>query len=64
MKYNTYQDYIEAARKHFEDKKDLKVPVEYMLLSEEMFNLFNGTINFGPKQNCCNCDGNDCCSKN
>ena len=47
MKFNTYSEYVSAAMSHFGSKTNLKVPPEYMILSEEMFNLFNGSINFG-----------------
>jgi hypothetical protein len=47
MKFETYQDYVTAATEYFSQKKELKVPVEYMIFSEEMFQLFNGNIEFG-----------------
>ena len=48
MKFNNYLEYCEAAKKYFASKSDLKVPAEYMILSQEMFDLFNGRIDFGP----------------
>lgn len=59
MKYDTYEAYVAAATEYFSNKKDLKVPVEYMIFSKEIFELFNGNIQFGT--GCCG-DGNcgDC----
>lgn len=57
MKFDTYEEYIEKAKEHY-SKKDIKIPVEYMFLSEEMFNLFNGSIQFGVsscEQKCQDC---------
>ena len=48
MKFENYETYRDAATKHFGSLKDLKVPVEYMILTREMFDLFNGKIDFGP----------------
>jgi len=57
MKFDTYTDYVNTAQAHFSSKTNLKVPPEYMILSEEMFNLFNGTISFGTgdtsSKGCC-----------
>lgn len=62
MKFESYQEYEKAAREYF-STKDLKIPVEYMILSLEMFNMFNGNISFGPGtqntegcENCENCN--------
>lgn len=62
MKFETYESYVEAAKKHFASKKDIKVPVEYLILSKELFDLFNGYIQFGvggcdKKCDNCTCGG-------
>lgn len=75
MKFKSYQEYIEAATEYFSGKTNLKVPVEYMLLSEEMYNLFNGDIKFGAGEDkstektgnggCCGkCEGGRCNPEN
>lgn len=48
MKYNSYKEYVEDAKKFYKNRSGLKVPVERMILSEELFNLFDGVIEFGP----------------
>ncbi len=65
MKYESYAEYVKAATEYFSKKEELTIPVEYMLLSEDMFNLFKGDIKFGQtnpnapqKTGCCGqCDG-------
>jgi hypothetical protein len=57
MKYETYDQYVKAAKEYF-SKKDLKgVTAEMLTLSEDKFNAFNGVIEFGPGSvhvtNCC-----------
>ena len=56
MKFDSYDDYVEATKKHYSGK-DIKIPVEIMILSEKMFDLFKGNINFGVgcRENCENC---------
>jgi len=46
MKFNNYQEYVEASKEHFKYSK-LTVPVELMILSENIFNHFDGVIEFG-----------------
>ena len=54
MNFENYEAYKKAATEYYSSNKDLKVPVAYMILSEEMFKLFNGTINFGLSKSPCN----------
>lgn len=53
MTFTTYKEYVEAATEYFSNKPELKIPVEYMIFSEELFNLFNGNIEFVNPSNCC-----------
>lgn len=57
MKYQTYEQYVEKATAYYSGKKDLKIPVEYMIFTKEMFDLFNGNIQFGDGSNGCCGDG-------
>lgn len=58
MKFNSYEEYVKATKEHY-SKKEIKIPVDFMVLSKEMFELFNGQIDFGTSKcngNCnCNC---------
>lgn len=60
MKFNSYEEYVEATKAHY-GNKDIKVPVSFMILSEEMYNLFNGQIDFGTSKTS-KCDGNCNCN--
>lgn len=61
MKYQTYEEYVEAAKNYYSSKKDLKIPVEYMIFSKDMFELFNGNIQFGA--GCCESGSCENCTK-
>lgn len=63
MKFNSYEEYLEHAKKHFASKKELTIPIENMLLDKEMFDLFNGSIKFGVGNNKC-CKDGECNCKN
>lgn len=63
MKFKSYEDYVETVKAHFEGKK-LTVPSELMILPKDIFDIFDGEINFGvadetPKTPC---DGNCYCN--
>lgn len=61
MKFNDYNEYVKKATEFYSTRTDLKIPYELMILSEAMFNDFNGNINFGPGYECCNCGNENCC---
>lgn len=63
MKYLSYEDYVKDTKEFYKDRK-LSVPIEFMILSKEYFDIFNGVIEFGagsknltnkPKCNNCTC---------
>lgn len=62
MKFETYEDYVKATKEHY-SKKQLTIPVDFMVLSKEMFELFNGNITFGASKSKCNGDCNCNCKK-
>jgi hypothetical protein len=55
MKFKTYEEYVGKTKEHFSKNRELKIPVDYMILSEDMFNLFNGDIQFGANDSECEC---------
>ena len=63
MKFESYDQYVEAAKIHFNGKL-LGVPSELMILPKNLFDKFNGVIEFGPgSKHLLNkkCDGNCKC---
>lgn len=61
MKYDSYEQYYNSAVEFYKDKNEIKIPLEYMILTKELFDAFNGYIDFGPgsvekKCKCTNCD--------
>ena len=65
MKYNSYEDYVKDARTYFEGR-ELKVPVELMILPKNLFDSFCGIIEFGPGSknlvNKCKCNCSEKCA--
>ena len=47
-KYTSYKEYVEAAKEFYKNRKNLKVPIELMIITEEAFDTFDGVIEFGP----------------
>ena len=67
MKFENYQEYVNATKEHYSSKK-LTINPDLMILPEDIFNKFNGIIEFGaggknlvnkPKAKC---DGNCSCT--
>lgn len=48
MKYDSYEQYYNSAVEYYKDRNELKIPIEYMILTKELFDSFNGHIDFGP----------------
>ena len=46
MKFNSYEEYVEATKKHFEGKT-LTIPADLMILPKSSFDRFGGVIEFG-----------------
>ena len=47
MKYNSYAEYVEDAKKYYSDR-ELTIAKDLMILPENLFNSFGGIIEFGP----------------
>jgi len=47
-KYDSYEEYVEAAKKYYEKRDGLKVNVDLMIMTKEVFDLFDGVVDFGP----------------
>ena len=59
MKFKSYEQYIKHCN-HYYQNRELSVPIEHLIVSEDSFNIFNGVINFGAgsegeKENCPDC---------
>ncbi len=62
MKFENYDQYFAEATKFYSNNPNIKIPYTLMILSERMFNEFNGNINFGPGyKKCPDCTNEKCC---
>ena len=66
MKYNSYDEYVIAAKEYFSGR-EMKVATDLMILPENLFNNFGGIIEFGPgskdlvNKPACKCDCKEKC---
>ena len=46
MKFESYDEYVKATEEYYKNR-ELSIPAELMILPEDLFNIFNGVIEFG-----------------
>ena len=51
MKFSSYDDYVVKTKKFYETR-DLKIPIDHLIVSREVFDFFDGVIEWGVGSRC------------